>query len=189
MLDLKKAVMPSAVEVDGIFYKIHTDFRYWLRFYSIFEENEKPLVTDFVFMFDGKTPENMVEGFEKLKEFARPKNKLPRDTGNDGSEIIYDFEIDADLIYSAFYEVYKIDLIDEKLKLHWWKFLALFNGLHGTKLNDIMGYRCYNPDEKADWKKSMQKMKAAWEIRKDDELDAEEQAMLDDFNRRTEGKG
>ena len=32
-------------------------------------------------------------------------------------------------------------------------------------------------------------MKAAWEIRKDDELDAEEQAMLDDFNRRTEGKG
>ena len=122
MLDLKKAVMPSAVEVDGMFYKIQTDFRYWLRFYSIFEENKSPLVTDFEFMFKDKIPEDMIEGFEQLKEFARPKNQLPREIASGGTEIIYDFEIDADLIYAAFYEVYKIDLLDEKLRLHWWKF-------------------------------------------------------------------
>lgn len=40
----------------------------------------------------------------------------------------YDFEQDADLIYSAFMSSYHIDLSDGEF-LHWWAFLALFEGL------------------------------------------------------------
>lgn len=53
---------------------------------------------------------------------------------------MYDLEYDSEYIYAAFLEQYGIDLSDIPY-LHWWKFLALFKGLHDCKMTDIMGYR------------------------------------------------
>ena len=54
---------------------------------------------------------------------------------------IYNYEFDAEYIYSAFMQEYKIDLQDIE-SLHWWKFKALFNGLtEETQFVKIMGYR------------------------------------------------
>lgn len=53
---------------------------------------------------------------------------------------IYSFEQDDFLIYSAFMEQYHIDL--NEVKLHWWKFKAMFNGLNDDILfSKVMGYR------------------------------------------------
>lgn len=54
---------------------------------------------------------------------------------------IYNYEFDAEYIYSAFMQQYRIDLQEIKY-LHWWKFKALFNGLSKeTQFVQIMGYR------------------------------------------------
>ena len=41
----------------------------------------------------------------------------------------YDFEKDAELIYASFYAAYHIDLIEQKGKLHWRKFITLMRNL------------------------------------------------------------
>ena len=54
---------------------------------------------------------------------------------------IYSYEFDAEYIYSAFMEQYKIDL-NSIPYLHWWKFKALFNSLNENVLfSKIMSYR------------------------------------------------
>jgi len=45
----------------------------------------------------------------------------------------FDFEQDANLIYAAFYATYGINLSTVEY-LHWWEFLALFEGLPETTL-------------------------------------------------------
>jgi len=45
----------------------------------------------------------------------------------------FDFEQDANLIYAAFYATYRISLTTVDF-LHWWEFMALFEGLPETTL-------------------------------------------------------
>lgn len=45
----------------------------------------------------------------------------------------FDFEQDANLIYAAFRATYNLDLADVEY-LHWWAFMALFEGLPETTL-------------------------------------------------------
>lgn len=72
---------------------------------------------------------------------------------------IYDYDYDDGYIYSAFLQIYRIDLQDVDY-LHWWKFKALFNSLmNDTKIVEIMGYRAIDlgkikdKQEKARYKK------------------------------------
>lgn len=53
-----------------------------------------------------------------------------------------DFWLDKDYIYSSFQKDYGIDLIRQRGKLSWRKFIALFQGLsEGTKIRDVMKIR------------------------------------------------
>lgn len=52
----------------------------------------------------------------------------------------YDFEVDSDLIFTAFMSQYNINL--NKENLHWWEFMALFNSLNDdNEIVKIMNYR------------------------------------------------
>lgn len=53
-----------------------------------------------------------------------------------------DFELDGEYIYAGFFQNYGIDLIEQQGKLHWKKFLALFQGLSDdTRIKQIMQIR------------------------------------------------
>lgn len=167
MLDLIKINAPSFVEIEGVFFDIQTDFRCWLKFAKLINDEETTL-KDLDYLYINEKPKDRKKGLKALLEFYNPPEILPRKMGG-GGEIVLDYELDGALIYAAFMEVYKIDLFaaDKKgraIPLHWHKFQALLNGLHGTKLNEIMGYRAYNPGNKDDHNKQMQKLKTAWAI-------------------------
>lgn len=160
MLDLFKVELPDAINVSGNLYKIKTDYKYWIRFSQCLKTGE-----EFSFIFIDTPPvEKFDEVTEQLMMFYNPKEELPRPVGKQSNEITLDYDIDADYIYSAFMEQYKIDLMDSKLKMHWWKFSALLKGLHNTKLNEIMSYRCYDPNDKTSYEQSMRDMKNQWRI-------------------------
>lgn len=55
------------------------------------------------------------------------------------NKVAYDFEIDSDMIYSALFSQYGVEI--DKERIHWFKFLALFKGLKDTEFNDLMYYR------------------------------------------------
>lgn len=85
---------------------------------------------------------------EQVKTKSRPK--VGKQTK------VVDFDEDGEYIYASFLQDYGIDLIDCQGKLHWKKFIALFQGLSDTtKIKQIMQIRGrelpaptkYNQDE------------------------------------------
>ena len=181
MLSLIKAGAPEAVQVNGAFFAIQTDFRYWIRFSQMLKENHT--FGDFDFLYKNGAPEDRTAGFNSLLDFYINKKQLPKVSGESDGTRAVDYELDSDLIFAAFYEVYGIDLTEETL--HWHKFRALFDGLHGTKLNEVMGYRLYKPNEKTDYKKTMLELKEMWAL--PEEITDEEQKEIDDFDARLRG--
>ena len=183
MIDLKKTVLPESVEVEGSLYKIYTSFKYWLRFLELLE-NKKINLNDFDFMYKAFKPSNRQDGLLALIQFCSPQQLLPRFQEKEEGEKAVDYIIDADYIYSAFLEQYGIDLMISDM--HWYKFQALFLGLHDTKLNEIIGYRLYKntSGKKDNYVRHMEKLRSAWELPNDiDENDED----LKDFENKLRG--
>ena len=170
--------LPDHVSAGGKFFSIKTDFRVWLAFSETIAQKDIK-VSDFDFIYADEVPplELQKEAFEELLKFYRPETDLPRPSGN--GEKILDYVIDSQLIFAAFMEQYKIDLTETDaaghfIPMHWHKFLALLSGLHNTKLNEVMSWRCWEGDTKTEYGKQMQKLRASWE------LPAENQAEIDE---------
>lgn len=177
MIDLKKGILPQAIEVGGSFYPIQTDFKYFLRLRELLQNPKLP-ITDFDFMYKDRIPPSRLEGLRALCEFMNPPRTLPRKTRAENTDIVIDFEIDADLIFAAFYDQYKINLITKKM--HWYEFNALLDCLHDTELNRVISYRLWKNEGKNDsYSKNMQKLHEAWRL--DQPEDKKDDEALNDF--------
>lgn len=175
MFTLQKVNLPQTIEVCGRRYKIHTDFRYWLRFAQHLQQNKKAPPGAFDYMYISDKPASRLAGLVALCEFLNPPSELPRRTSDDDKTIVIDYEIDAPYIFAAFYEQYGIDLLKADLKLHWHKFTALLRGLHDTELNNIIQARLYKPNGRNDeFEKARQKQLEAWRLPQPDETEPDE---------------
>lgn len=181
MIDLSQTKMPTAVLVDGVFYPIKTDFQYWLLFCKKLKNKEIESLNDCDFLYSSnKIPKDRMKGYEELLNFFKPKKELPRAVGKSTGVTVFDYIIDSPLIFAAFFEQYGIDLMDESLHLHWWKFNALFDGLHDTKMNKVMEYRTYDENDKQSMESFYKEMRQAWQI---EDMSDGVQKDLDDFNK------
>jgi hypothetical protein len=144
--------------------KIKTDFRQGLKFFNILDEDEldereKALLIMKCLFFS--IPPNV----ETLWEFIN--NYISGGEKGDGSgEKVTDFNQDAGRIYSAFWQVYKIDL--RAVDLHWWQFLELFKNLpDGTTLSRVIEIRTKDIDDKMDskTKAKLMSLKASYMIK------------------------
>lgn len=174
MMDLTKKGLPNVVEINGRSYSIYTDFRVWMRFAGEISCLRTGEYLDVSYLFKNDMPEYC--DIRVLMQFCFPKKELPRKS-RPSKEIMFDYMIDADYIYAAFMSQYGIDLIDVE-ELHWYKFLALFEGLKDDeKICKIMAYRAY---EKSDGKKDLfAELKESWRI---EYISPEEQTEIDKFN-------
>ena len=138
--------LPDFVELDGIRYEIYTDFRVWLYVDKLLLSADVSPAAKAAKMlslcYKRRLPPDASAAVRLLLRFycggVREGNtvKKPRGSG----KRIYDFEQDAELLYAAFLECYKIDLTEAKL--HWWKFLALFRALDtNCRLCEVMRWR------------------------------------------------
>lgn len=139
--------LPDCVEIDGGTFHINTDFRVWVKIELLFSDDvpegyRLPLALGLAF---DTIPENKEEAAEALLAFysggkitekkASGKKKKSRKNRR-----IYSFEYDSEYIYAAFLQAYGIDLAD--VKMHWFKFKALFAALPDECLmSKIMGWR------------------------------------------------
>lgn len=65
--------------------------------------------------------------------------ETPQKNGNKNNLRVVDFRQDSAYIYSSFLMDYGIDLIEAQGKLHWQKFISLFQGLsEKTKIREVM---------------------------------------------------
>mgnify|MGYP004642463365 FL=1 len=87
-MDLTKKILPSAVEVDGIFYPVKTDHFYWFNFARLIKKEVS--AADFDFLYEDEKPADRQKGFASLCGFFAPKKELPRVNGIQEKEIALD---------------------------------------------------------------------------------------------------
>lgn len=177
MLDLTSKALPDTITVDGRAYLLNTDFRVWLRFFRDVKECErKRSLFNASYLFKDAMP--VYIDVNMLMQWAIPPRELPRPIGDECEDIVLDYDIDSDLIYSAFMEQYGIDLMD--VEMHWYKFMALIRGISSeTMLGKVIGWRSYEKDSRS-LDEIKREMKHAWEII--EPLTPEEQAETDAFD-------
>ena len=130
-------------DIGGV--EISPDFRNMLRIEAISADAQLNQTQKFSLMLNQlfpKLPEDYTWAFEKLVWFLNRGN-----VQDDNAPQIkkakkgYDFTQDASLIFSAFFATYGIDLASVDF-LHWWSFLAMFEGLpEDTLMKKVMYWR------------------------------------------------
>ena len=124
--------LPEAVEVNGVEYAVNFDFRTGLACILDMESSELTDEEKCILLLKriyGETIPDDVEAAIKLAVKFLDGGKEPPEEENPfaDNKRLYSFEKDSALIYAAFQQTHGIDL--QKVDLHWWQFLALFQDL------------------------------------------------------------
>ena len=141
MIDIAKP-LTNFVIYNGKKIKLNISFDTVLKMYDIFKdgillEQEKAQFALALLVKGSKIPDFKVLDIifkEQIETFQRQssRNQLR----------VVDFKQDSSYIYSSFLMDYGIDLIEQQGKLHWQKFISLFQGLsEKTKIREFMSIR------------------------------------------------
>ena len=116
--------LPKTVEIAGIPWKIHSDFRTSVQFELLMQKSgltDEDRLLQALALYFPTLPDDLPAAVEQMLWFYRCGEAAEEDSGT-GAGPVYSFEHDADLIYAAFLAQYRIDLNADTL--HWWKFIA-----------------------------------------------------------------
>lgn len=154
--------LPDCIECGGEKIPIKTDFRIWLKFTNMMsgEMNAEKIADILKLVFIHKLPPTLEIAMQKLVEFYCGGDERHDNSSGTSKKRLYDFEYDANAIYTSFIKDYGIDILS--CNMHWWKFRALFSALgEETEMAKIMKYRAVNLKEIKDknQKKFYRKMK------------------------------
>lgn len=158
--------------------KIRTDFRESIKFELLMQDNsisdtDKIKLALNLYYYEPEKIQDVKKAIKDIlwfykcgKEDKNVDSENEENNVNNKQKQIYSYEFDAEYIYSAFMEQYRIDL--NKIKyLHWWKFKALLVSLNENILfSKIMGYRAMNINKikDKDMKKHYKKMKKIYAL-------------------------
>lgn len=143
--------LPHTLIINNKEITINTDYRLFVRFEIEMQGNDTKKAIQNVlsafypaFLLNNITNE-MVDKF--IWFYKCGKEDTTKKSSKKGSkDRAFDYEIDDDLIYSAFMETYNIDL---SKYMHWWKFKALLGGLNSEcEFCKIKSYRLYDGKDK-----------------------------------------
>ncbi len=175
-------ILPESLEIDGVEYKINSDYRVALLIFKAYRDNklsdyEKSMVC-LKCLFQ-ETPKGLNKALEKAVWFLdggdMPKSKQ-------APSPMMDWEQDQYIIFPALNKVagYEIRSVNY---LHWWSFLGLFHGIDEGLYSQVMNIRAKKIKGKRleKWERDFYiEHKELIDIRH--ELTAEEQAELDFIN-------
>lgn len=125
--------LPVSVELNGRTYALTPTHHNILRMYDAIKGMDYEAQVDIMlhYLVKGKYPIS-TELLEAIQKVLFPETKQGKK--------VFDFIQDSELIYAAFMQTYRIDLIDTPL--HWWKFQALMSGLpSNTRFSEIIQIR------------------------------------------------
>lgn len=126
--------LPMSVELNGRTYALTPTHHNVLRMYDAIKGVDYEAQVDIMlhYLVKGKYPLS-TELLEAIQKVLFPNVKQ-------NNKKVFDFVQDSELIYAAFMQTYKIDLVDTPL--HWWKFQALMSGLpNETRFSEVVRIR------------------------------------------------
>ena len=174
-------------EYEGL--KVNTNFRSFILFELLMQDNKvssKDKVILSLNLFYDPIPQDLKKAIDGIVWFYT-RGKEIKQSGNKGEKgnkkKIYSYEYDADYIYTAFLDQYRLDL-NEIDYLHWFKFKAMFDGLKSdNKICEIMGYRAIdiNKIKNKDEQKKYKKLQKEWALPDDRTEEEKERDFAEAF--------
>lgn len=142
---------PDTVDVNGREYPVVTDFREWIKLHEFLKEVDTftPEILRMILdWYVDEVPRDIEAAILALEEFLAAEELQDYKSSEEEEERpgapVFSFSQDAVFIYSAFREVYGIDLENIEY-MHWWKFKTLFDGLPSdTEIKERIYYRGVN---------------------------------------------
>ena len=143
--------LPTFFLIEGEKYEFNYDFRTSILFCLLMQDEsltDEEKILQGLQLYYPKIPNNTEEAYKNILYFysrgkednIETKVKQGKRIFNRNNNRAFDFEVDSDLIFTAFMTQYNINLNRENL--HWWEFMALFNSLNDTnEIVKIMNYR------------------------------------------------
>lgn len=122
--------LPESVQINGVDYKLRTDFRNALRVMLAFEDSDVTPEERGAILLENiyeEVPEDVSAAITMASRFLdgtlegreeEPREEKPR---------LYSFSHDGNYIFAAFQQTHGIDL--DTVQMHWWKWIALFMDL------------------------------------------------------------
>lgn len=166
--------LPDNVLVDGTEYLVDSDFRAILLIDQIMHDKElsdtQRVISALTIFYGDNPPKQTTQAIEKLVWFFRCGKEQSEQEERRGRfqrhTRAIDYCVDSHLIWSAFLQVYQIDLT-EPIQIHWWKFCALMENLPDTcKLSKVMMYRTVDTSGMSKQQKSFYaKMRKKYELK------------------------
>lgn len=180
--------LPVDVNINGVLYKINSDYRTSIIFAKIIEENEltEDIIIKILELYYPIIPKDIEQAINYIFWFytcGKNEEEKSKSKSTGKNKKIYDYEEDAQYIYSAFLSQYKIDLQDIEY-LHWWKFKALFESLsEDNEIVKIMQYRAMDLSKIKDkeQKKFYKKMKDIYKLK--EKINEEDKKALDEIKK------
>ena len=171
--------------------KINTNFRSFILFELLMQDREiekEDKVALAIDLFYDEFPQDIKKAFDGILWFYTRGKKIKEEKNTENKQKnnkkkIYSYECDADLIYTAFLDQYRLDLNDIDY-LHWFKFKAMFEGLKAeNKICEIMGYRAVDISKIKDKeeKKRYKKLQREWALPDDRTEEEKERDFADAF--------
>ncbi|MEG2428595.1 MAG: bacteriophage Gp15 family protein [Clostridium sp.] len=145
---------PRTVEIHGSPYRIVTDFREWIKFMDLVQDETIPMAEKGNMLLQWyvdvppleKSAVYALQKFLIAKELYPPIEEINQEDDEEEEaeqDVVpaFSYAVDASSIFCAFMSCYHIDL--EKVSyLHWWKFKILFDGLpEDTEIKQRIYYR------------------------------------------------
>lgn len=134
---------PTRVQIGDREYAVRTSFRCILGICSLFKDDlftdmEKQIIS--LNLFYEEVPDHWEPAIDEMMKFIRCYADEPENE-EESKEETFDFEVDSSSIYSAFFQIYGIDLSKEEM--HWFKFISMFENLNDgvPNLVNIMNIR------------------------------------------------
>lgn len=122
--------LPETVTLFETEYPVHTSFRNWIRISELVKEagrkDGKSIAKALKLCYKETLPPNIVSAFLGMLSFLSRGTDFSVSRG-ESAQPLFSFQEDAEVIYSAFYSKYGIDLVKEDL--HWYSFCALMSSL------------------------------------------------------------
>ncbi len=173
-------ILPDFVVVDGEKAPIRTSYKVWLQFSKVLTEScsDEQKTAKLLMLVFYDMPTNLHDAIGGMMEFYSHTKKEHNESAGKST---FDFDYDADLIYSAFLQQYKIDLTEADM--HWWKFKSLFESLsEDTQFIKVVQFRCTDTSKIKDkeQKRYYRKMKALHKL-PDNRSEAQKEQQLNDI--------
>lgn len=175
MIDLRTRGLPNAIVVDGKPFLVKTDFREWLKYEKLIEED--CLVKDLYYLFVDEIPDS-ISLVNELNRFFVNANSTPK-CNSDSMIKSFDYIEDGEYIVSSFMQAYSIDLTSIEY-MHWHMFKALFAGLpNDTIMKEIISMRSYRKSSRSIESESI-RLRDMWSL--EQRRDSEREELIDSIN-------